>query len=109
MQGTPSEQLARIQDKDAKNKAKAKALGMRIVEGGTFAVASVGIQALYAKKPELMAFGPRNKLSLDGIALGLGTLGLFFGKGTMQDIGSGLFYAGLGPVLRNATQKALTS
>lgn len=103
---TPTEKVEKLEEREEKRKAKSKAAKLRFVEMASFGGASLGASYLMTKKPELAAFGPGNKLSLDLLmVLGGGALA-FMGKGSMREVGSGLLYAGAAPLLRGAGAKA---
>lgn len=107
---TPSEQLDRIKDKERIEKAKTKAFWMRVTEGAAMIGTAAATQALESWKPEMFAggFGPKNKLSLDGIAMSLGLAGILFAQGPLQDVASGMFNAGSVPITKRLVARAFT-
>lgn len=105
---TPSEKLEKLEVKEEKRKAQQKAGKLRLIEMISYAGGSLGAGYLLTKKPELAAFGPGGKLSLDLLMAGGGLALTFLGKGSMREIGSGLLYAGASPMLRGAGAKAAT-
>lgn len=109
---TPAEQLERIKEKEKIEKAKTKAFWMRVTEGvamvGTAALIEViSIKALDGRQ-NLGTSGFLSRITLDGVATGLGLLGILFASGMTQDVASGMFNAGIVPITHRATQKALT-
>jgi hypothetical protein len=96
---TPTERADRAEGKLARQRAEKKAMKLRLYEGGTFAAASFGIGGLEARFPQLAAFGPGQRLNLSMLATVGGVAMLIFTKGMSQEVGSGLMYAGAGPLL----------
>lgn len=103
---TPTEKVEKFEQKEDKRKAQAKAGKLRMIEMLAYAGASVGSGYLLTKKPDLASFGPGGKLSVDLLMAGGGLALSFFGKGSMREVGSGLFYAGASPFLRAQGAKA---
>lgn len=112
---TPAEQLERIENKQRIDKAKSKAFWMRVTEGiamvGTAAAVEVVARKALGTNTDprytLATSGFLSRITLDGLATALGLLGMLFAKGTMQDVASGMFNAGIVPITHRAVGNAL--
>lgn len=105
---TTSEKADRYDNEKAKKGATKKAMKARVAEGGTAAVAATGIGYLIAAKPDLATLGD-GYLHPNVIATAGGLALMMLGKGTLQEVGSGLLFAGGVPLLNQLGGKIAES
>lgn len=82
---------------------------LRVIEGGTFAAGSFGLGGLKARFPDTIGVGWfGGRVQLEHVFAVAGALMLLTAKGSTQEAGSGLLYAGAGPVLAGLGARVLT-
>jgi hypothetical protein len=92
-----SEKIARFENKAKIEKAKAKAMGMRVTELAFTAGGAAALAALEVKtgRTTVSDTGMLAKVSWNALAIAAGLGGVFFGRGFVQDAASGVLNAGI--------------
>lgn len=104
-----SEKLARFENKAKIEKAKAKALGMRVTEIA-FTAGGAALAAVVEVKTGRTTVGDSGmlaKVSWNALFIGAGLAGVFFARGFVQDAASGILNVGIVKVADSMTRQAL--
>ena len=101
--------LERFENKARMEKAKARAMGMKVTELA-FTAGGAAVSKLIEVKTGRTTVGTSGalaKVSWDALFIAAGLAGVFFGRGFVQDASSGILNAGIVKVASAMTANAL--